>query len=145
MFHSYRTFHYGTIKTETAAAIECEYEAKIAEYEKKCPVFFMAHDARNESAPAKYNKLFSLIKYLKDGEVINTQKFSFANHTTAPHEKVGLVPIFCETLGISEDTCKKIFGPHNAANNAVITYIIMLFKLWKEYHDHHMDEIFSDN
>ena len=48
--YGHKNFHYGTIKTETAATIDSEYEAKIAEYKKKGPVFFVAHDAGNQAA-----------------------------------------------------------------------------------------------
>jgi hypothetical protein len=57
------------------------------------------------------------------GEVIDTQKlYSYANHNTVPHEKGGLVAIFCGIMGIDVDTCRRIFGPNNAANDAVMMY-----------------------
>jgi hypothetical protein len=71
-----KDFKYGNIKTDTAVVIDADYQAKIAEYERKGPVLFVAHDAGNDSAAAKYNELFSLMKYLKDGVVIDSLKLS---------------------------------------------------------------------
>jgi hypothetical protein len=111
--------NYRKIQTKDMAEINQTYKEKIREAEQKGPVYFVTHDTGNDTEAAKSNNLPSPV-HLQIYDVWRGYRYSevvLLRHTSIPHEKGVLVAIFCEIMGIDVETCKRIFGPHNARSN----------------------------
>ena len=86
-YYGRKTFPYETIQTKDTAEIDQIYKKKkIQEAEGNGPVYFVAHDASKYAEAAKSDKLTSLARYMKNGEVTFVPHFIWVRSPYFPNE-----------------------------------------------------------
>jgi hypothetical protein len=100
----------------------------------RCPnIVFVEYGIHNKENTITNNNYHAWDRYLRSPPALDTQAlFRFANDCTININSAGMTPLLKEIFGFSDAELADLYL-HNAANNAVWTLMLLLYKIQK-YH-----------